>query len=406
VRAIREPSLREFIGLAALIMALISLSIDNLLPAFVPIQQTFGIENPNDLQLIVTVYMIGSGPLQIVYGTLSDVVGRRPALLVGIAIYSLGALIGCFAQSYEVLLAGRAVQGMGAASAQVLTVALVRDRYQGKEMARVLSLTFMMFILVPVVAPAVGSVLIYLSGWRSVFASMLVMALVVAIWFGLRMPETLKPEHRRPFSMARIVEGVGITLRTRPTMGYTLAAALQMGCLMTYVSSSQQIFETQVYGLGNLFPLAFGAIAGAMGIAFYANSALVRSFGLHRLSHYCLIGFVVFAAIGAVAALAWGGKPPLFVFAGLLTATQFLMCLTMPNFNAIAMEPLGRVAGTASAVAGLIATLVGTGIGMYVGTLFDGTVVPVCVTYFVCSLGALAAVAWGEGWRLELRETR
>lgn len=402
----REPSLREFIGLTALIMALISLSIDNLLPAFVPIQQTFGIANPNDLQLIVTVYMIGSGPLQIVYGTVSDVVGRRPMLLVGIAIYALGALIGCLAPSYGVLLAGRVVQGMGAASAQVLTVALVRDRYQGNEMARVLSLTFMMFILVPVVAPAIGSLLIHLSGWRSVFASMLVMALVVAIWFGIRMPETLKPEHRRPFSLERISEGVKVTLRTRPTMGYTMAVSLQMGCLMTYVSSSQQVFETQVYGLGNLFPLAFGSIAGAMGIAFYANSALVRSFGLHRLSHACLIGFAVLAAVGVIAALAWQGKPPLLVFAGLLTATQFLMCLTMPNFNAIAMEPLGSVAGTASAVSGLVTTLVGTAIGMVVGTLFNGTVLPLCLTYFLCALGGLVAVSWGEGWRLELRQTR
>ena len=298
------------------------------------------------------------------------------------------------------------VQGMGAASAQVLTVALVRDRYQGNEMARVLSLTFMMFILVPVVAPAIGSLLIHLSGWRSVFASMLVMALVVAVWFGIRMPETLKPEHRRPFSLERIGEGVKVTLRTRPTMGYTMAVSLQMGCLMTYVSSSQQIFETQVYGLGNLFPLAFGSIAGAMGIAFYANSALVRSFGLHRLSHVCLIGFAVLAGVGVIAALAWQGKPPLLVFAGLLTATQFLMCLTMPNFNAIAMEPLGNVAGTASAVSGLVTTLVGTAIGMFVGTLFNGTVLPLCLTYFLCALGGLVAVAWGEGWRLELRQTR
>ncbi len=404
--ATREPSLREFICLTALIMALISLSIDNLLPAFVPIQQTFGIANPNDLQLIVTVYMIGSGPLQIVYGTLSDVFGRRPALLVGIVIYSIGALIGCLAQSYDALLVGRVVQGMGAASAQVLTVALVRDRYQGREMARVLSLTFMMFILVPVVAPAIGAVLIHLSGWRSVFASMLVMALVVAVWFGLRMPETLKPEHRRAFSIERILDGVKVTLRTRPTMGYTLAVSLQMGCLMTYVSSSQQIFETQVYGLGTLFPVAFGTIAGAMGIAFYANSTLVRSFGLHRLSHLCLIGFAVLAACGVVAALAWQGKPPLLVFAGLLTATQFLMCLTMPNFNAIGMEPLGSIAGTASAVSGVITTLLGTAIGMFVGTLFDGTVLPLCLTYFACATAALVAVSWGEGWRLELRQTR
>ena len=273
-------------------------------------------------------------------------------------------------------------------------------------MARVLSLTFMMFILVPVVAPAIGSALIHLSGWRSVFYSMLLMALVVAVWFGLRMPETLKPEHRRPFSFRRIAEGMHATVTVRATMGYATAVALQMGCLMTYVSSSQQIFETQVYGLGDLFPIAFGSIAAAMGVAFYANSALVRSFGLHRLSHVCLIGFVLLAACGVLAAWAWHGKPPLLVFAGLLTATQFLMCLTMPNFNAIAMEPLGAVAGTASAVMGLFTTLGGTAIGMVVGSLFNGTVLPLCLTYLACAGAALLAVSWGERWRLVLQETR
>jgi MFS transporter, DHA1 family, multidrug resistance protein len=401
-----EPSLREFIGLTALIMALISLSIDNLLPAFVPIQHSFGITNPNDMQLIVTVYMIGSGPLQIVYGTVSDVVGRRPALLTGIAIYALGALIGCLATSYSLLLAGRVVQGMGAAAAQVLTVALVRDRYEGREMARVLSLTFMVFILVPVVAPAMGSLLIHLAGWRSVFASMLVMALGVALWFGLRMPETLRAEHRRSFSLRRIAEGVKVTLAHRATLGYGIAISLQMGCLMTYVSSSQQIFETQVYALGTLFPVAFGAIAGAMGIAFYANSGLVRSYGLYRLSHVCLLLFLGVAAVGYAVALVFEGRPPLLLFAGLLTAVQFLMCLTMPNFNAIAMEPLGAVAGTASAVLGLCTTLGGTVIGMVVGRLFDGTVRPLGLTYLVCAAAAVAAVLWGEQGRLAIRQTR
>jgi MFS transporter, DHA1 family, multidrug resistance protein len=400
------PSLREFIALTAVIMALISLSIDNLLPAFAPIQRTFGIANANDMQLIVTVYMLGSGPLQVVYGTLSDVFGRRPTLLVGIAVYAAGALIGCFAPSFPVLLAGRVVQGMGAAAAQVLTVALVRDRYEGREMARVLSLTFMVFILVPVVAPAIGAVLIHLAGWRSVFASMLVMALVVAVWFGLRMPETLKDEHRRSFSLSRIGEGIYATVSHRGTAGYGIAIALMMGCLMTYVSSSQQIFETEVYALGPKFPLAFGSIAGVMGLAFYANSGLVRSFGMHRLSHVCLLLFVVVSLAGAVAAHLYDGRPPLLLFAGLLSAIQFLMCLTMPNFNAIAMEPLGAVAGTASAVLGVFTTLGGTAIGMIVGRLFDGTVRPLGYTYLVCAVCALGAVWWAEKGRLNLSGTR
>lgn len=400
------PSLREFIAIVALIMALISLSIDNLLPAFVPIRQAFGVANANDMQLIVTVYMIGSGALQIVYGTMSDVIGRRPALLIGIAVYSLGALIGALAQSYEVLLIGRLVQGMGAAAAQVLTVALVRDRYEGREMARVLSLVFMVFIMVPVVAPALGSLTILLAGWRAVFASMLVMALFVATWFWLRMPETLNPDHRRSFSLRQIGAGIGATVAHRGAVGYGIAIALMMGCLMTYVSSSQQIFETEVYGLGKLFPVAFGAIALVMGLAFFANSTLVRSFGMRRLSHICLLLFVLLAVAGLAAALLYKGRPPLLMFAGLLAGIQFLMCLTMPNFNAIAMEPLGAVAGTASAVLGLVTTLGGTFIGMIVGRAFNATVLPLEWTYVVAAVLALAAVLWAERGALTLTVTR
>ncbi len=396
------PSLREFIAIVALIMALISLSIDNLLPAFVPIREALGVTNANDMQLIVTVYMIGSGALQIVYGTISDVIGRRPTLMIGIGVYSLGALIGAVAQSYEVLLVGRFVQGMGAAAAQVLAVALVRDRYEGRDMARVLSLVFMVFIMVPVVAPALGSLTIALAGWRAVFVSMLAMAVVVVVWFGLRMPETLHPDHRRAFSLQQIGKGIHATIAHRGTVGYGIAIALMMGCLMVYVSSSQQIFETEVYGLGPLFPVAFGSIAGAMGLAFFANSTLVRSYGMRRLSHICLLLFVALAIAGYATAVVYQGRPPLMLFASLLAAIQFLMCLTMPNFNAIAMEPLGAVAGTASAVLGLVTTLGGAVIGMLVGRAFNGTVLPLELTYLISAGIALVAVLWAEQGKLNL----
>ena len=238
------------------------------------------------------------------------------------------------------------------------------------------------------------------------FASMLLMSVAVAVWFGLRMPETLHPEHKRAFSLQRIGAGIVTTLSHRGTVGYGIAIALMMGCLMTYVSSSQQIFETEVYGLGAWFPAAFGGIAAVMGLAFFANSHLVRTLGMYRLSHVCLLLFVLFTGLGCVAAVLWHGKPPLLVFAGLLAAIQFLMCLTMPNFNAIAMEPLGAVAGTASSVLGLVTTLGGALIGMVVGRTFDGTVLPLGITYIVSGLIALLAVLWATRWRLNLSGAR
>jgi DHA1 family bicyclomycin/chloramphenicol resistance-like MFS transporter len=315
-------------------------------------------------------------------------------------------LIGVFAQSYDMLLVGRLIQGMGAASAQVLSVALVRDRYEGRDMARVLSLVFMVFIMVPVIAPAIGQLLIALSGWRAVFASMLAMALLVAVWFSLRMPETLHPEHRLPHSLRRVGQGILLTFRQRSSMGYGVAIALMMGCLMTYVSTSQQIFETEVYGLGTKFPLAFGAIAGVMGVAFFANSHLVRSFGMRKLSHICLIIFLGTTLLSLLAAVIYDGKPPLLLFCALLSAMQFLMCLIFPNFNAMAMEPLGAVAGTASAVLGVFTTVGGTIIGMIVGRTFDGTVLPLCLTYFVCAVVALLVILWAEKGRLVVAPLR
>jgi DHA1 family bicyclomycin/chloramphenicol resistance-like MFS transporter len=235
-----------------------------------------------------------------------------------------------------------------------------------------------------------------------VFASMLLMALVAGLWFGLRMPETLHPQHRRRFSLPQLWAGIRITFAQRSAIGHSLAIALFMGCLMSYVSSSQQIFETEIYALGKWFPLAFGGIAAVMGLAFFANSHLVRSFGMHRLSHVCLLLFVACALLLAVVVLWWQGKPPLWLFVLLLSAIQFLMCLTMPNFNAIAMEPLGEVAGTASAVLGVLTTLGGALIGIVVGASFDGSLRPLALTYFACAVLALLAVLWGERGRLQL----
>jgi DHA1 family bicyclomycin/chloramphenicol resistance-like MFS transporter len=390
------PSMVEFVTLIALMMGLTALSIDNLLPAFGPIQQDLGIADENSLQLLVYVYMIGFGIMQLVYGPLSDIVGRKPTLTVGLSIYAVGCILALMAPSFEVLLLARAIQGMGVAAARVLAIAIVRDCYEGREMARIMSLTMMVFITVPVFAPAVGSFTLLLGTWHLIFASMLILALALAVWFGLRMPETLHPEYRFPFSLRRILDGMRLTVSSREAVGYSTAIGLLFGCLLGYVGSAQQIFESDVYRLGPLFPVAFGLIAAVMGFASWVNSQLVRRLGMRRLSHAGIIGFLFFALLQLGAALFYDGHPPLLLFGALLACNQFLTGLTMPNFNAMAMEPLGAVAGTASSFIGFYTTILGSLLAMVVGQTFDGTVLPLGVGYTLLSALCLLVVIWTE----------
>lgn len=396
----REPSFLEFVVIIALMMAMSSFSIDNILPAFDPIQASFGVPGANELQLIVYVYMLGFGIMQMVYGPISDVAGRRPVLLVGLLVYAVGCALAIVAPSFEILLIARAIQGMGAAAGRVLAVAIIRDRYQGREMARVMSFTMMIFILVPVFAPAIGSFILLFGNWHLIFAAMLGLTVIVFAWFTARMPETLHPEYRFPFSFRRIGAGLRLAVSTRASIGYTTAQAVMMGCLMAYIGSAQQIFEDDVYKLGPLFPIAFGLIAAVMGVASLVNSRLVRRLGMRRLSHGGICGYVVSAALLLVASLAYHGKPPLALFAVLLACNQFAFSLTMPNFNAMAMEPLGKVAGTASSFIGFYTTLAGALLGMIAGQSFDGTVIPLAVAYSVFSVLCLAIVLWTERGRL------
>ncbi len=394
------PGFIEFVALIALMMGLTALSIDNLLPAFDPIRDEFALADPNTVQYLVYAYMIGFGVSQIAYGPIADVVGRRPALMTGIGIYAVGCIIAIFAQDFTTLIVARIIQGIGAASARVLSVAIVRDRYEGREMARVMSLTMMVFIIVPVLAPAVGSAVLQVGSWHLIFASMLLLGVLLGGWFYLRMPETLRPEYRHPFSLARIGRGMRMTITSRVAVGYGTAMGLMFGCLMAYVGSSQQIFETEVYQLGPYFPVAFGGIAAGMSIAALLNARLVRRLGTRRLSHGGICGFAIASAAQVAVALIFDGRPPLLLFSGILACNLFLFSLTVPNFNAMSMEPLGAVAGTASSFIGFYTTLVGALLGLAVGQAFDGTVVPLGTGFLVLSLLGIGVVLWTEHGRL------
>jgi DHA1 family bicyclomycin/chloramphenicol resistance-like MFS transporter len=396
----RTPSFPEFVLLIALVMSLGSLSIDNLLPAFGPIQADFGIPNPNDLQLLITAYMVPFGIMQLVYGPVSDAIGRRSTLMMGLAIYVVGGLVATMAGSFAMLLIGRAIQGAGLASTRVLTVAIIRDRFAGREMARVMSITMMVFIIVPILAPASGSLTLLLGSWHMIFASIVGVAVLVAAWFYTRMPETLHPEYRRPLSFAQVASAVRTTFTTRVSIGYATGIGLMFGSLMCYIGLAQQIFETEVYHLGALFPIAFGCFATLMGVASFTNARLVRRLGMRRLSHFGLCGFTLVAALQVILALIYDGRPPLLLYGAVFAVNQFLFSLTMPNFNAMAMEPLGNIAGTASSFIGSYTTLVGALLGLVIGRTFNGTVFPLSLGYLCLGAGCLLVVLWTERGRL------
>lgn len=398
-RSAPQPGFAEFVVLVALMMGVTAFAVDAVLPAFPAIGSSYAVSDPNQLQLVVYVYMFGFGGAQLVFGPASDLVGRRPAYLAGLAIFLIGCAMAVWASDFTSLLIARLVQGIGAASGRVLSTAIVRDRFSGREMARVMSLNMTVFIMVPVFAPAIGSLLLLLGDWHLMFVAMIATGIGLGLWFWWRMPETLAPSNRMPLSAARIGDAIRVTLTCRVALGYATAVGLLFGCVMAMVGSAQQIFA-EAYGLGPWFPLAFGLLATSMGVAGLANSAAVRRYGMRRISHGSLLALVCLGMLQVGVALAFSGRPSLLVFGLVLGASQFLLGLAFPNFNALAMEPLGHIAGTASSLIGVYTTVLGAFCGYVIGRAFDDTVLPLAVGYLALSGAALGVVLATERGRL------
>ena len=383
----RVLSRPEFIALMAALMALNALAIDVMLPALPYMGEALGIPNENERQFVVTSYMLGMGIAVLAFGPLTDRFGRRAPLLVGVGIYVVAAIVAAFAPSFAILLALRFIQGMGAASVRVIATAVVRDRYSGREMAEVMSLTFMVFMAIPIIAPGVGQVLLLTGPWQSIFIFMGLLALAFWLWTYFRLPETLPVDKRRPLSLAGVVDGFRIVFTNRVAISYGLAGMFLFGALFGFITSAQQIY-VDIYGLGVWFPAAFAAMAGLMAVSSFTNSRVVRRLGMRRLSHGAMLTFTGVSAIWLAFALS--GFLPLWLFFGLLCIIMFSFGWSASNMNSLSMEPLGAVAGTAASVFGFIQTVGGALIGSFVGQLFNGTTIPVAAGYF--SMGAVSLV--------------
>ncbi len=392
----------EFVALMAILMALTALSVDVMLPALPQIGRQLGVANGNDRQLVVSIYLGGFAMGQFLFGPLSDRFGRKPPLLCGLVLYTCGTLLAVASSSFAGLLAARVLQGMGAASPRVISLAIVRDRFEGREMSRVMSFITMIFIVVPMLGPGVGEGILLFSGWRSIFALLLMVALGAAVWVTLRLPETRNAEDRLPLSASAIWHAIKLVTLTRQTIGYVIAMGFIFGLLISYVMSSEQIF-VEVYGLGARFPIAFGSISAFMIAASLLNASCVRKLGMRGLSHRALLGALAACAIMALAG--YPEKPPLLLFGGFMAAVFFCFGVMMPNFNALAMEPMAHLAGTASSVAGFYSTAAGAILGTLIGRSFEGGVRPLCIGITLLFLATLVAVLVTERFKLMQHRT-
>jgi len=383
----------EFVALGALMMALTALSIDIMLPALPQIAEEFQLASANDRQFVVFGYLIGLGPGQLVFGPMSDRFGRRPVLLLGLSIYIIASGIAVIASSFEMLLAARALQGFGASAPRTIMVASVRDLFIGHQMARVMSLIMMVFLMVPVLAPAIGQVLIVFGGWKAPFYGLFLAGVLAFFWAGRRLPET------RAIS-ANDAPRIGIraafirVLTTRQTVTYMLGGGFMFGCLTSFISSAQQIF-VDIYNLGSFFPLAFAGTAVAMMIASFTNSRIVVRYGTRRVSHTAIVCFLLVAAVFFIIAMMPGAISVWGAWA-FLSIQLFLFGLITPNFNAIAMEPQGKIAGMAASIIGFYTTLAGAFFGWLIGGAFDGTLLPISFGFAVLGIGGILVVLIGD----------
>jgi len=392
-----EMGFREFVALIALVMATNALAIDTMLPALPVIGQALGVTVENDRQWIVTAYLLGLGGAQIFYGTLADRFGRRPVLLAALGIYTATGALAALAGSFGLMLLARVLQGVGAAGTRVLAVSIVRDRYAGRQMARVMSLAFIIFLVVPIAAPTLGQWILRFAPWPAIFYLLGAFGAVVTAWTALRLPETLHEEDRLPVDAARIAGAFRIAMSNRQAVGYMLAFTVMVGSIFGYLNSAQQVFS-DVYHAADFFPAAFGLTALAMVASSLLNARIVGRYGMHRVSHCALLGFVAVAAVHA--ALAWSGNDPLPVFIACQVPLFFCLGLIGPNFGALSMEPLGHIAGTASSVQGFVTTVGGALIGFAVGQRFDGSVRPITAGYLALGAAALLLVLLTERGRL------
>lgn len=395
-----------FIALMALMSSVMALSIDAMLPALGDIARDLHAEGQNARQDVVTYIFGGLAVSQLVFGPISDAVGRKRAALAGFAIFLIGTALCVLASGFETLLLGRVLQGLGAGGPRILSLAIIRDRYAGRAMARVVSLMSAIFILTPMLAPAIGQGIDAVAGWRAIFGFVGALGLVGALWLLFGQPETLPPERRSRLSAKRFAATLWETLSHPVSLGYSVLAGVTFGTFVAYLTLAQQIFQG-IYGLGDLFPLAFASMAACFGAATLVNARLVVRYGMRPLTRVAIIGVTAVAlASFAVSGLVFAGRPPLFVFLAMIGPIFFGVGVMFGNFNALALEPMGHIAGAASSVVASLATFIAMSIGGLVASGYDGSATLLLAGFSICGAVGVCVIWATERARRRMETSR
>jgi MFS transporter, DHA1 family, multidrug resistance protein len=390
----KMPGRTEFVFLISVVMMITALAIDSMLPALPAIGKALGVAQENDRQFVISAFLGGFGLAQLITGFLTDRYGRRNLMLAGLLGYAIASIAASFAYTFEQFLIARIIQGMMAALAQVVVRSVVRDRFSGRDMAQVMSLASVIFMAAPILAPAVGQVVLSVGPWEWIFLGLALISALVLIWVAVRMPETLSVENRIAIEPATIFASARTVITDRMSLGYSLAmAAISVG-LFGYLLSVQQVFEHSLKR-PDLLPTGFALMAAGMAIASLFNAAIVKRFGMRRIGHAALIYFIGVSALHLV--IAGTGHETLVSFISLQILVMFGFSLIAGNFGAMAMENMGSVAGMANSIQGFIGNIAGMVFGTLIGRSFDGTTVPLCTGMFICSCFALVVVLITEG---------
>ncbi|MEX0285176.1 MAG: multidrug effflux MFS transporter [Paracoccaceae bacterium] len=387
------PGIREFVCLMAVLTALEAVSIDTMLPALDEMGAALGAPG-NAKQLIISSIFIGVAIGQLVSGPISDIIGRRRAVFGFVAIYLLGTLVAVTAATMPHMLAGRVIQGLGAAGPYVVAFAIIRDRYSGRDMAQINSWIMTAFILLPVISPLIGQGIIGLAGWRAIFGAFLLFAVISTLWFAARQPETLPPDSRVAPNLPALYAAAKGVLRHRQLLVGTAVEGLLLGAFIGYLSGSQPIF-LDIYGIDTLFPLVFAALALFIGAAGVINAGLVQRLGMRRLIYAAFVGMSALSLLFLFLCMPFAGQPPLWLTLTYLAPLVFCCGIGFGNVAALAMEPVDSEAGLGASVFGGIATLMAVPIGMAIGAAYDETLVPLTAGFLITSALSLLTLRFG-----------